>query len=450
MSLALMGALLFNKSYENKFLPNIYIENALASGKEQREIKTSLESKAKELLESKIKINVSGIDLAEISYSDLGVTYNINDIINNAWNIGHDNSLSSNYLAFKTFLLTQYYYLEPSFTETKFDQSITDLANIINKNPKNAELIIENGEIKTIAPENGKVIIKSELHQEIQKAISSRTNQITMQYQEEKAKINETDLTNAKTTAQGWLNQTLTLICEEKTIKTKSTDIGEWIKFSSNESTATAELDSTKIGTYVDSLSKQLNSRAHDKIIDGATGVVVDEGYNGRTIDKESAISKINQAMLNKTDSEITLDTIPVERKEKVVYADYTLGQYPGKYIEIDLANQKLYQIDANTLLGGYVISSGKSSMKTPTGTYSILEKNIKAYSATYGLYMPYWMAFIGSTYGLHALPEWPSGAREGESHLGIPVSHGCVRLSDDGASAIYNWADVGTPVVIH
>jgi lipoprotein-anchoring transpeptidase ErfK/SrfK len=59
-------------------------------------------------------------------------------------------------------------------------------------------------------------------------------------------------------------------------------------------------------------------------------------------------------------------------------------------------------------------------------------------------------MPFIGSTYGLHALPEWPNGYREGENHLGIPVSHGCVRLSTAAAAQVYSWADVGTIVVIH
>jgi lipoprotein-anchoring transpeptidase ErfK/SrfK len=59
-------------------------------------------------------------------------------------------------------------------------------------------------------------------------------------------------------------------------------------------------------------------------------------------------------------------------------------------------------------------------------------------------------MAFIGSEYGIHELPEWPDGTKEGESHLGTPVSHGCVRLGRGDAQAVYDWVEVGTPVFIH
>jgi len=59
-------------------------------------------------------------------------------------------------------------------------------------------------------------------------------------------------------------------------------------------------------------------------------------------------------------------------------------------------------------------------------------------------------MAFVGSKYGLHELPEWANGYKEGQNHLGIPVSHGCVRLGIGDAAQVYNWAEVGTPVYIH
>ena len=72
-----------------------------------------------------------------------------------------------------------------------------------------------------------------------------------------------------------------------------------------------------------------------------------------------------------------------------------------------------------------------------------------RAFSKTYGLYMPFWMAFTYNGYGIHELPEWPGGYKEGEDHLGIPVSHGCVRLGVNSAEQIYNWSEVGTPVIV-
>ncbi len=87
--------------------------------------------------------------------------------------------------------------------------------------------------------------------------------------------------------------------------------------------------------------------------------------------------------------------------------------------------------------------------MPTPTGTRFIQSKHPMAWSAKYGLYMPFWQS-IGGGYGIHELPEWPSGYKEGEDHLGIPVSHGCVRLGVGPAQTVYNWTEIGTPVYIH
>ena len=58
-------------------------------------------------------------------------------------------------------------------------------------------------------------------------------------------------------------------------------------------------------------------------------------------------------------------------------------------------------------------------------------------------------MPFIGTKYGLHELPEWPGGKKEGEDHLGTPVSGGCIRLGVGAAKELYEWADVGTEVII-
>ncbi|MDO8599377.1 MAG: L,D-transpeptidase, partial [bacterium] len=69
-------------------------------------------------------------------------------------------------------------------------------------------------------------------------------------------------------------------------------------------------------------------------------------------------------------------------------------------------------------------------------------------------LWMPRWMNFTGrgappGLYGIHELPEWRSGKKEGENHLGVPVSGGCIRLGVGPAQSIYAWADVGTTVVV-
>lgn len=117
--------------------------------------------------------------------------------------------------------------------------------------------------------------------------------------------------------------------------------------------------------------------------------------------------------------------------------------------IVIDRKSQTLTAYLKDIPLAIWPVSTGKAGYETPAGTYTVNNKVPRAWSRTYGLWMPYWMSFIGSQYGIHELPEWPGGLKEGANHLGIPVSHGCVRLGVGPAQWLYNWADVGTTVVV-
>jgi len=122
-----------------------------------------------------------------------------------------------------------------------------------------------------------------------------------------------------------------------------------------------------------------------------------------------------------------------------------------GKYIDINLKQQIMATFENGTLLDAYMISSGKASMPTPTGTFQIENKTPRAWSKEFGLYMPWWNALVpDGKFGIHELPEWPGGYKEGAAHLGTPVSHGCIRLGVGPAKIVYDWAPIGTPVVIY
>jgi len=120
------------------------------------------------------------------------------------------------------------------------------------------------------------------------------------------------------------------------------------------------------------------------------------------------------------------------------------------KNILVNLKKQELYQQLNGITIRTHTVSTGKASMPTPKGTFSVANKSVRAWSKTYGLWMPYWMGISGTRAGIHELPEWPNGYKEGANHLGRPVSHGCIRLDVKAAKIVYDWADVGTKIVIN
>ena len=122
-----------------------------------------------------------------------------------------------------------------------------------------------------------------------------------------------------------------------------------------------------------------------------------------------------------------------------------------GKYIDINLKSQVMTIFEDGSLVDAFVVSSGLAGMDTPKGEYTIHNKALRPWSKRYLLYMPYWMAITpDGKYGIHELPEWPGGYKEGANHLGRPVSHGCVRLGVGAAKTVYEWAPEGTTVIVH
>lgn len=127
------------------------------------------------------------------------------------------------------------------------------------------------------------------------------------------------------------------------------------------------------------------------------------------------------------------------------------------KRIEIDISDQKLYAWQDNKIVGEHIISTGKPKTPTKTGEFSVLSKHETAYGCGDGQCwkMPYWLGIymVGSTEnGIHELPFIKTAGgwfREGAGSLGRAVSHGCVRLSLDEAKIAWDWADIGTPVII-
>jgi len=127
-------------------------------------------------------------------------------------------------------------------------------------------------------------------------------------------------------------------------------------------------------------------------------------------------------------------------------------GTGGGKRVVIDLSEQHLVAYQDGTLVYSFVASTGMPGAQTSTGTFRVLDKIPNAYASTWGLQMPHWLGiyWAGSLEnGIHALPILSNGQRLWEGHLGTPVSYGCVILGTEEARMLYEWAEVGMPVVI-
>jgi hypothetical protein len=108
--------------------------------------------------------------------------------------------------------------------------------------------------------------------------------------------------------------------------------------------------------------------------------------------------------------------------------------------VKLSLATQNVYVMEGDRLLMAAVTNVGKSGAVTPTGDYTIYNKEKKRRRQSEpdrGYPMAYWQEFKPA-YGFH----------EGFVHP-YPHTHGCVRMHREAVARMFALTRIGTPVHI-
>lgn len=127
-----------------------------------------------------------------------------------------------------------------------------------------------------------------------------------------------------------------------------------------------------------------------------------------------------------------------------------------GKVIYVSLSRQTMWAYDGDQLIFEYLVSTGLPTKENPNhdtkpGVFRVKTKMPEAYARTWGLRMPYWMGIYDAgslENGLHAMP-YRNNGRLVSWRVGSRGSFGCVVLKGDQMKRLYDWAELGTLVVI-
>ncbi len=131
------------------------------------------------------------------------------------------------------------------------------------------------------------------------------------------------------------------------------------------------------------------------------------------------------------------------------VLAPPTLNKRLDKHIFVDLGEQRLYAYQHGVLRNTFLISAGKWPWRTPTGEFEVMRK------LRYHDYR--WFDNAGNElynlpnveYNLEFTRHYYIHNAYWHSNWGNPMSHGCVNAPLDGVKWTYEWAEVGTPVIV-
>lgn len=139
-------------------------------------------------------------------------------------------------------------------------------------------------------------------------------------------------------------------------------------------------------------------------------------------------------------------------------FQDGSEGTFPdgahstsSKYIIVDRTLQRLFAWDGDTLFMEQPISTGLELTPTPRGIFRVYRKTPSRYmqGPLPGISDQFY-DLPGVPWNLYFTAE--GGAIHGaywHTNFGSPWSHGCVNLPPEKAHELYDWAELGTKVIV-
>ncbi|AGK53278.1 ErfK/YbiS/YcfS/YnhG family protein [Bacillus sp. 1NLA3E] len=108
------------------------------------------------------------------------------------------------------------------------------------------------------------------------------------------------------------------------------------------------------------------------------------------------------------------------------------------KWIDVSTSRHLLKLFDGNRLIKTYPVAIGKMLTPSPSGEYTIINKQPNP-GGPFGVL---WMGLSKPHYGIHGTNK--------PSSIGKNVSHGCIRMQNHDVLELSSLVPIGTVVVIH
>lgn len=83
-------------------------------------------------------------------------------------------------------------------------------------------------------------------------------------------------------------------------------------------------------------------------------------------------------------------------------------------------------------------VSTGGPGNETPAGTFKVFRKELRSWSVPFQTWLPY-ASYFNNGIAFHEYPDVPT----------YPASHGCVRVPAPEAPGVYDFAKIGTTVIV-
>ncbi len=246
---------------------------------------------------------------------------------------------------------------------------------------------------------------------------------------------------------------TVTYQLGEETLKLNEGDVSKWILLDETghfvfDENGELMLDEEAVHAYAKSLSDKYDTVGLPREFKTTKGEVVTIEFSkyGNDLDEKKEAEMLIEAFYNGDSGKVREPVYKLKAKSQ---GSDDIG---GTYIEVDMTAQRLYfyQDYEIKLESGVVTGNMRLHHDTPAMIAPIyyMQRNRILRGDNYASFVYYWMAFYRG-YGLHDAT-WRRESEFGADTYLRNGSHGCVNLPKDVAAQLYEYVEIGTPVITY
>lgn len=343
------------------------------------------------------------------------------------------------------------------------DRFIEELSQKYRIEETNASLVMNGSTVRVIPAIYGRKLVTSGVRAQIKSALKNgELTKISINTEEVDPRILESDVQKAILEAENILDTPVIFRYQERIFQPTKEVIGGWIVFTEKDGSLDPEVDLSKVKNYISEvLAKEINVAPINqavRITNGRDREVTREGKDGLLVNIDFLANQVVLELNTKREIDIVVPTVVAKYKTEfnnVLVADW------NQYIEVSIERQEMCAY----LAGGekvncWKVTTGSAQWPTPRGTFLIMRKvrdecmpNLRTSDPNDRLCDVNYVSYFTSQG--HAIHEawWRSNIGSnafGNPNFGINGSAGCVNATYEVARFIFNWAPLGTPVVVH
>lgn len=430
--------------YKNKVMPNVEVVGQDVGGKSSKQITELVQSHAKDM---KLTLKTETKELKP-SLEEIGYNINIESTVNNVLRSKRSEGFSTKLKFWEQKKVP----VDISVNDTLLSQYIeTNIPEIIQQpvdatlafNPKTTTFSITNqasGQGADLMKLKADLVLKGSELKPVVIPVKTTTKG---------PNISESELKNLVEPANNLVKRKVTLTGQGYSFTAKPIDIASWVTPTPRkDGSVRLVIDPAKIQSYVDGIGKRISSPPQDtKVIkDETTGqeVVLQEGRDGTELKDKESLSKAIAVSLSEGKDISQPMNIQVAAHKTVNMSSY------DKWIEVDLSEQRTTAYERANPIRSFTIASGMRGYETVKGEFAIwlrvrsqtMQGGSKADGSYYSIPNVEWVSYFYQDYALHGA-WW-------RERFGYPASHGCVNMTNEDARWVYEWAPVGTKVIVH